>query len=260
MIYFILVFILVSLALFKLFDLINTQIKSTSDKKEQTKRQIKPLKTDLTDIFKDISIEPYGCFNSLDEKFFLKQINPYTNAVDSGIILNTPSDTRDLIKQVSLNGFDEYANQMFNKYDMMPEGYTKNMNIIEIATLGKLAGYNYLSIYKLDEKHRGKIYLTFSPPMDNELEFNHSDTEYKNNISKPDLPDYTLTPKLNNYTNEKEKAKDKELSCGYPCLPNDKPLIFDDSGVTKQYMCGSVGFPDIKTPPRFAVYRITEKM
>jgi hypothetical protein len=36
-------------------------------------------------------------------------------------------------------------------------------------------------------------------------------------------------------------------------------MTFVENGITKQYMCGSVGYPDIKTPPRFAVYHILEK-
>lgn len=254
MIYLILFIIITSVLLFMLFNSINSQILI----KNPEKKKIKPARTDLTDIYKDISIQPYGCFSSLDEKFFLKQINPYTNRIDSGIIIseNKISDIHDLINQVMDNGFDEYANKMFNKYS----SNDKNIDIKEIATLGKLAGYNYLSIYKLNENNRGKIYLTYSPPMNDDLEFNYTQEEYNKNVAKPDLPDHTLTPKLNNYTNEKEKSVGKELSCGYPCLPNGKPLTFNEKGVTKQYMCGSVAFPDIKTPPRFSVYRITEQI
>ena len=36
-------------------------------------------------------------------------------------------------------------------------------------------------------------------------------------------------------------------------------MVFTENGEVKQYMCGSVGFPDIKTPSRFAVYKIAEK-
>ena len=67
-----------------------------------------------------------------------------------------------------------------------------------------------------------------------------------------------LTPKLNNYTNEEEKAPDKELSCGYPCLSDGDPEIFNDNDTKRQYMCGSVGYPNIKTQIRFAVYKIVE--
>ena len=84
-----------------------------------------------------------------------------------------------------------------------------------------------------------------------------SDEKYKNSLSSSDLPNYTLTPRLNNYTNELENDTSKELSCGYPCLPFNKPDTFVDSqGVTRQYMCGSVAYPTIKTPSRYAVYEI----
>jgi hypothetical protein len=235
-----------------LFNSINKQFKTTDVIQQQN---------NLNDIYKDIGLEPYGCFSSLDEKFFLKKLNKYSknNVIDSGIIIsdtNAADDTRELIKKVKNNGFDLYAHHIFNKYDSMPDGYNKNLSILELGVLGKLAGYNYLSIYKLNENTRGKVYLTYSPPLDDDLEINES---YEKSLSKSDLPGYTLTPKLNNYTNEKEKDPKKELSCGYPCLPYDKPLTFEENGVTKQYMCGSFGYPDIKTPTRFAVYKIIEK-
>ena len=213
-------------------------------------KKIKPTVI-LTEFYKDIKLQPYGCFNNLDEKFFQKQMNPYSNNIDSLVIINDDTsdiDIKALIKTVMNNGYDIYAFKILNKYNSMQDGYRK-INIEEIATLGKLAGYNYLSIYKINEKTRGKMYLSYSPPMD-EL----SDDK----ITKSDLPDYTLTPKLNNYTNEIEKAVGKELSCGYPCLPDGKPETFVEKGKTKQYMCGSVGYPTIKTPTRFAVYKIVE--
>ena len=129
------------------------------------------------------------------------------------------------------------------------------MNIHEIGVLAKLAGYNYISVYKLNEMTRGNIYLSYSPPLDNQVDTNEN---YQKSLTKPES--YTLTPKLNQFTNEIEKAEGKELSCGYPCLKNGKdPFTFKENGVVKQYMCGSTGFPDIKTPTRFAVYRIAEK-
>ena len=261
--YLILFITILGISVFKLFNLINKQFRKKLPEVDQVK--VKPSKTDLTDIYKDISLEPYGCFSSLDEKFFLKQINPYSkeSVLDSGIIISentTTDDMNELIQQVMNNGFDIYANQMINKYGSDPDGYRKNMSIKEIGILGKLAGYNYLSVYKLNEKTRGKVYLSYSPPMDQDIPFNSSLDVYNKNLTTSDLPNYTLTPKLNNYTNEEEKASGKELSCGYPCLPNDKPMTFEENGVTKQYMCGSVGYPNIKTPTRFAVYHITEKV
>jgi hypothetical protein len=217
----------------------------------------KPNRMDLTGIYKDINIEPYGCFSNLDEKFFAKKVNPFSKAsvVDSGIViseLKANADTIELIQQVISNGFDQFGYNMINKYN----GDYSKMNIKELAILGKLNGYNYISVYKLNENTRGTIYLTYSPPMDTQPELN--ETDYKKRLTKSE--NYTLTPKLNNFTNEIEKAPGKELSCGYTCSKNGKdPLTFKESGIEKNYMCGSVGFPDIKTPPRFAVYRIIEK-
>jgi hypothetical protein len=265
MIYLILFVVILGTILFKLFDMINVQFKSSIKQQDNLIIPITkiPTKTQLTEIYKDITIEPYGCFSSLDEKFFLKQMNPYNNKniFDSGIIISEDKrtdDMRELIQQVINNGFDQYGYSMLHKYDNDPDGYSKNMNIKEIAVLGKLAGYNYLSVYKLDENTRGKIYLTYSPPMDKQLGYNTTKEEYTRNLTQSENT-YTLTPKLNNYTNEQEKAPGKELSCGYPCLPYNKPMTFVEKGITKQYMCGSVGYPDIKTPPRFAVYQIIEK-
>ena len=248
------IIIFFSIIVIVFFMSINNQFKSKS---KITTR--KPNKMDLTEIFKDIYLEPYGCFSNLDEKFFAKQVNPYskTNVLDSGIIISESKaneDTKDLIKQVINNGYDQFGYRMIHKYK---NDYT-NMDIHEIGILAKLAGYNYLSIYKLNEKTRGTIHLDYSPPLDNQLPFNATKEEYQKSLSKPE--NYTLTPKLNNYTNEIEKAEGKELSCGYPCSKNGKnALTFKSNGVEKQYMCGSVGYPDIKTPTRFAVYRIVEK-
>ncbi len=230
---------------------INHQFKNNTSKQNIRK----PNKMDLTEIFKDISLEPYGCFSNLDEKFFTKQINPFskTNVLDSGIIISEShanKDTEDLIQQVINNGYDQFGYRMIHKYN---KDYTK-MNVHEIGVLAKLAGYNYISVFKLNENTRGTIYLSYSPPLDSQVAYGESSEA---NLSKSD--NYTLTPKLNNYTNEVEKAPGKELSCGYPCFKNGKdPLIVP--GTNKQYMCGSIGYPDIKTPTRFAVYRITEKI
>ena len=246
MLFIILFVVIIGIFLFKLYDLINNQFNL------KPQPRTRPNKSDLTDMYKDIYLEPYGCFSSLDEKIFLKEINKYSNQFifDSGIVITESeinSNLRDLIKRVMNNGYDKYANKILNKYDSDPDGYSKKISIVEIGTLGKLAGYNYLSIYKINKTTRGKIFLTYSPPMDD-----------KDNKMKSDLPNYTLTPILNNYTDE-EHENGKELACGYPCSENNEPLTFTEKGVTKQYMCGSFGYPNIKTPPRFAVYHIAEK-
>jgi hypothetical protein len=228
--------------------------KEEPPKQEQKSGSIrKPNAYQLTEYYKGIGIEPYGCFSSLDEKFFQKQHNEYTNVTDSLLIIDdTDRELKQLIMQVIDNGYNIYGFKMLNKYD--PDKY-RNISIEEVAVLAKLSGYNYLSVFKLDENSRGKIYLSYSPPMD-EL----SQQFDKSNLAKSDKPDYTLTPKLNQYTNEEEKAPGKQLSCGYPCTYNGKPLTFKDpDGNVRQYMCGSAGYPNIKTPSRFSVYKIVEK-
>ncbi len=243
--------IVFGIILISLFGFINSQFTQSSTKPKNTKSTknpapIKTHKTDITELYKDIHLESYGCFTSLDEKFFTKQINDET--VDSGTIISNQAELKQLIKRVIDNGFDIYG------YKMM---YKDDISLIEIGILGKLAGYNFLSTYTLDKTKFGKFYLTYSPPMNNDLDINVSDEEYNKNISKGN--GYTVTPKLNNYTNIDENAPGKELSCGYPCLSKGNPITFDEKGEIKQYMCGSVGFPNIKSPVQFAVYRISEK-
>ena len=93
-------------------------------------------------------------------------------------------------------------------------------------------------------ENKKQIFFSYSPPL------------YSNSVLEPDLP-FTLTPPLNGYTDEIENASGKELSCGYPCSYKDGKLQITPDG--KQYMCGSIVHPTIKTPPRYAVYQIYEK-
>jgi hypothetical protein len=221
----------------------------------------RPNKQRLNDIYRDIKIEPYGCFTNLKGKFFLKRINPYAKIkeYDSGIFIadHNATEMKRIIDKVIENGFDEYGYHIIKKY---PNDDFNNLSIHEIATLGKLSGYNYISVYKTSTKQsRGNIYLTYSPPMEKEIGTNYTEEQYNSELTKTDLPGYLLTPRLNKYTNESEKAPGKDLSCGYPCTSSGKPeLITDSSGNVNQYMCGSVTYPDIKTPPRYSVYRIVE--
>jgi hypothetical protein len=86
---------------------------------------------------------------------------------------------------------------------------------------------------------------------------NFSNEEFNSILSDSDLPDYTLTPKLNNYRNEDSDNEEKELACGFPCITNGKPETFiDPKGIVRQYMCGSVNYPTIKTSERYAVYKV----
>jgi hypothetical protein len=226
-----------------------------------TEKGVRPSISDLTEIYKDIIIEPYGCFTNIEDKFFLKQINPYRDdkVFDSGMIIDENQvnvDTDVLIKKVLSNGFDKFANHIINKYN----GNYVNMDIIDIASLGKLAGYNYFTIFKINEHERSTIYLTYSPPMDNTLPINYSEAEYKEALTVSELPNYTLTPKAGKYANENNLTPGTELSCGYPCYNSDgKVYTFNDSnGVERNYMCGSVTYPTIKTAPRYSVYKIKE--
>ena len=215
-----------------------------------------PKVTDVFEYYGDLVLEPYGCFTNIKDKFFIKKINPYSKLkiYDSGIMLSEDdADIDNLVQRVIKNGYDIYGHKIFDKYQS--KGYSK-ITIQELGILGKLAGYNYLSIYKNNEGDRGKIYLTYSPPMDIALPEKYTETEYKKYISKSDLPGYVLTPEKGAYTNDQERAPGKEFACGYPCENN----TFIKDGKTRQYMCGSAAYPGIKTPPRWAVYHIAEKI
>ena len=219
----------------------------------------KPNVNDLNEYYKDIKIEPYGCFKNIDEKFFQKQINPYDGKTDSMYVVKQNEneiDIKNLLIKVINNGYDIYGYNIIDKYK---KGY-KHITIQEIAILGKLAGYNYLTIFKINLEERGTVYLTYSPPMDDNLPLNFTEEQYKNNLSKADFK-YTLTPKVNEYTNEIDKIEGKELSCGYPCFSEGDPQTFtDDKGKQRQYMCGSIGYPNIKSDSKYSVYKIVESI
>jgi len=222
----------------------------------------RPSISDLSEIYKDITIEPYGCFTNIEDKFFLKQINRYrTDKVfDSGMIIDENQVNKDmntLIDKVLKNGYNIFSNHIINKYN----GEYKHIDMIDLGGLAKLAGYNYFTIFKLSEHERHTIYLTYSPPMDSTLPLNYNQQDYNSSLSKSDLPNYTLTPKAGNFANENNLTPEKELSCGFPCYVNgtDELQVFTDSkGVERNYMCGSAVYPTIKTAPRYAVYKIVE--
>ena len=202
---FILSFLIVFGAIiFILINLISTQFKTPVNENVV----LKPHRTDVTEIYKDIYLEAYGCFSVLEEKFFAEKV--IGNKIDAGLILSNDNDIKQLVEHVIQLGYDVYGYNIINKYN----NKYNDVNIIELGILGKLAGYNYLSVYKFDEKRRGKVYLTYSPPMEQTLPFDVSGNVYNENLSKSDLPKFTLTPGLNKYTNENEKAEGKELACG----------------------------------------------
>jgi len=224
------------LILFGFVNAISSQFKK--DKIEN----LKPSKTDVTEIYKDIYLEPYGCFSSLEEKFFARKL--IGTQYDSGTILRNNDDIKQLVEQVIKTGYDIYGYKMLHKYN---NDYN-NITVIELGILGKLSGYNYISIFKYDENTRGNVYLTYSPPMDKEVDYDVKSEEYKENLSKSDMPKSTAVSSSN----------DKDFACGYQCFDSDgkTPLKVNSKVLT----CGSVGFPTVKTPTRFAVYTIAEKL
>jgi hypothetical protein len=86
-------------------------------------------------------------------------------------------------------------------------------------------------LYKKNENEYGKIYLSYSPPMDrHNIYGNFTQKEYNQSLLKPDSPKESLSS-----------------SCGFPCK---------DPGM----MCGSDNYPNIKNTPRFAVYQMVESI
>ena len=208
--------------LFILFKVVDAQFKH-----EEPPEKL-PSVSDVSEIHNDIYLEPYGCFSSLEEKFFATKVRD--SKYDSGIILRNNEDIKKLVGKIINDGYDIFGYRLVNKYN---NNYD-NINIVELGILGKLAGYNYVSVFSYDEKRRGNVYLTYSPPMDRQVMYDPNDPVFKQHITKSDVPGLSLIKKADSPT------------CGYPCKG-------------EKFMCGSVGFPDIKAPTRFAVYRIAEK-
>jgi hypothetical protein len=186
-----------------------------------TKKKIKLI----TNPDKDIKLQPLGCFYNLDEKFFYKKINPFAKIKEfnSLFVVQNDSDFSNLIEEVKNNGFSNYIDTLDKNYN--------NLTLQQLAVLGVFAGYNYISLYKKNESEYGKIYLSYSPPMDrHNIYGNFTQKEYNQSLLKPDLPKEALV---------------KE--CGFSCK---------DPG----YMCGSANHPNIKNTPRFAVYQMVESV
>lgn len=216
-----------------------------------------------------ITIEPYGCFTNLKNQFFQEKVNPYSkdkNFINSSYYFTESETTkafRKLILGVIKNGYTKFGDEMLRKYDT--QGGTKNISLLEVGKLGKLSGYNYMSLLHSPSQESGtiyKAYFTYSPPTTSSALYkynsNYTDTDFISLLTNSDLPEYTLTPKLNNYSSELSNDG-KELACGFPCITNGKPETFTDpNGVVRQYMCGSVNYPTLKTPERYAVYKIND--
>jgi hypothetical protein len=243
--------ILILILIYLLLNKIKSKLENTNSALQNTNFcpiVKKPSLSTVSDIINDIGIKPVGCFTNIKDLIFVSCVNPYSlkKVMDSGIrIINYPEDIVNLIDKVIKNGYDIYGNKIKNNYK--GTDYS-NLNIKELATLGYLSGYRYISISKNDLNEKKDIFYSYGPPQND-----------KDTIMKSDLPNYTLTPKLNNYTNEDENVPGKEISCGYPCFKDKKPEIFVENDIEKQYMCGSITFPTIKTPPRYAIYQIYEK-
>jgi hypothetical protein len=191
----------------------------------------------------DIDIKPVGCFININDTFFTSCINPYSkeSVQDSGISVNNfPEDILTVIKRVINNGYDLYGNKILNNY--RGTDYSQ-LKIIELATLGYLCGYKFISI--TNESSKNKVFFSYSQPL------SRSDGA----PGKPDLP-FKLMTKVNGYTNEVENAPNKDLICGIICLQNGKPQTDNFNSI---YTCGSTLYPNITTPPRYSVYEIYEK-
>ena len=166
----------------------------------------------------DIVVTSYGCFKDLDEKFFLKKLNPFNKikTFDSAFVISNESfqqDFNQLLENIISNGFNDYVNQLKKKYN---SNY-KNITIQELGALALFAGYSYISVCKESTDGYLKIYFTYSPPMDKK----ENDLKY---LSKSD-----------------------SLNCGYPCSESSSS------------MCGSINYPNIKSPSLFAIYKVTVK-
>jgi hypothetical protein len=222
-----------TISLFVLFKTVDSQFKyEKSSKKGSSVSALslekRPSVSDVSEIHKDIYLEAYGCFSSLEKKFFATVIRD--DKYDSGVILKNNEDIKRLVEKIINDGYDIFGNRILRKYN---NNYD-NINIIELGILGKLSGHNYISVFSYDENRRGNVYLTYSPPMDRQVTYD--DPNFDQYLSKSDAPELSLINK-----------NDTKL-CGYPC-----------KGDSNGFMCGSIGFPEMKSPTRFAVYRITER-
>jgi hypothetical protein len=178
----------------------------------------------------DITVKPYGCFKDIDERFFIRKLNPFSKVkiFNSVFVISENSMQKDfqtLFDEITQNGFGEYALKQKNK---------NSFTLQELGALCLYAGYSYMSIFKTGLDGNMRIYFSYSPPM-NKLnitgQFNQK--EYNKYLLKSDL-NYSL------------KFSSSETMCGYPC--NSK---------NPDYYCGSLNYPNIKSPTTFAVYSVS---
>jgi len=219
-----LIIILILIIAFLLFDIKNNFTENVSDILTYTETSsdlefIKNIKL-ISDPNKDVKLKPLGCFSNLSEYFFYKKINPFSKIKEfnSLFVIKDSSSFQDLLNEVNNNGFGDYVKKLDKNFN--------NIKLQELAVLGLFAGYKYISLYKKNEKEYGKIFLSYSPPMNKHNIYGQfTKKEYSNSLLEPDLP---------------------LESCGFKC--NDG------------YMCGSENYPNIKNTQHFAVYEITESV
>jgi hypothetical protein len=97
----------------------------------------------------------------------------------------------------------------------------KKASVQELGALALFAGYSYVSICKESPDGNLKIYLSYSPPMT------------KHNVSG----------QFTSQEYEKYLAVPEQMKmCGYPCNAEDV------------YGCGSITYPNIKSPSLYSVY------
>lgn len=250
------------LTLFFVYSIVNAVItQNTTDSPNILGGKLKtfspPKVSNVNDPFHDISLKPVGCFENLKNQYFLHEVNPYNSSVqlDSGIIIKDDSIGKKnldrLVETIIDNGYRSYGNTLKKKMNNLSD-----LSIIDYATIGYLNGYKYISVYKTDLRGKGRVYFTYSPPTLSSATYkygyNFTDDEFKEILTPPDFPDYQLTPEVNDQSNKK---------CGFPCLnSNGEPETFvDSSGVKRQYMCGSVNYPNISDPEVYSVYEIISR-
>ena len=158
----------------------------------------------------DISVKPYGCFKDLNERFFIRKLNPFSKVK----IFNS-------VFVISENSMQRDFQTLFDE-------------ITQLGTLCLYAGYSYMSIFKTSLDGNMRIYFSYSPPMNRlNISGQFNQKEYNKYLLKSDL-NYSL------------KFSSSETMCGYPC--NSK---------NPDYYCGSLNYPNIKSPATFAVYSVS---
>ena len=246
----IIVFLFFSILILYLFDTISIKNKIVNTNNELN---------NILLIKKNMFVPEKPHFNYIKDIY--KEINPYstTQEYDSGIIIDDKdinSKLKNLIITVINNGYDIYGKKLLKEYEK--SGYT-GVSLLDLGILGKLSGYNYMSISKQDisDLEGFKVYYTYSPPTVSssiyKYGYNFTDEDFESVKTDSEFPVSSLVKKTGN------SNTDSKL-CGHPCLLNGKPDTFVDSkGETKNYMCGSNTFPTLKSPELFAIYKIISK-